>query len=154
MGVCLYYSWTAPPLQTALCKNLKSISGIDYNQLQPELEAKGHKQTWEHNIWKKCNDQKSFEFWFKDLDQKSENNHLLHYWPSCWAAGPTTQNSISKICPKFQVLIFTFWGQWLQRFAESAQWTFCKNSVKRKYFNSNPSYVQCNYTCWSKVCGE
>ena len=45
----------------------------------------------------------SFDFRFEDFLEQSAfvNNHLLCY-------RPTIHNSISKICPKFQVLSFTF----------------------------------------------
>ena len=42
-------------------------------------------------------DRTSFYFLFEDFLSAVVNNHLLCYWP-------IIQNSISKICPKFQVL--------------------------------------------------
>ena len=54
---------------------------------------------------------------------------------------------VLKICPQFQVLIFSLvWVQW------SAQWAFSKKCGDRKYFNSNLG--PCYNMYWSKVCSQ
>ena len=69
-------------------------------------------------------------------------DHLLCYWS-------TIHNSISKICPKFQVLRSHFFevGKPLRC---PAWWAMCKNCAKWKY--STPIYVECDKIYRRKVC--
>ena len=85
-------------------------------------------------VWKPCIDQcrpaltgQSFnKLWFsiwRFFEQSAfVNNHLLCHWP-------IIHNSISKICPKLQVIIYTF--------PRSMSCLMSKNCAKWKYFNSN-----------------
>ena len=95
------------------------------------------------DVWKPCSDQRwqdelRFSIW-RFFEQSSfVNIHLLCYWP-------TIHNSISKICPKFQVLSSHFFkvNELLNE-----QWV---KIVLRENI-STPICVECNKMYGSKVC--
>ena len=82
----------------------------------------------------------SVNSWFKDFFQQSatQTNNLLCYWP-------TINNSIWKICPKFQVFIF--------RFSEVVELTYEHWAKKLLWENiSTPIFPQFYDMYWIKVC--
>ena len=100
-GVCSSDSnRTAQRLQMVTFKSSETMSGKILNQLQPKFVAKSvanemrclkaiSNQRWQDKL--------RFSIW-RFFEQSSfVNIHLLCYWP-------TIHNSISKICPKFQVI--------------------------------------------------
>ena len=61
-----------------------------------------------------------------------EKYFLLLYSPEKQRRTVKWFNWILKICPKYQLPIFSlFWGRWL------AQWAVSKNCAERKYFDSD-----------------
>ena len=85
-------------------------------------------------------DRTSFYFLFEDFLSAVVNNHLLCYWP-------IIQNSISKICPKFQVLSSHFF-----KVDELLNEQWAKIVLSENI--SSPVYVECNKMHWSKVCAQ
>ena len=95
------------------------------------------------DVWKPCSDQRwqdelRFSIW-RFFEQSSfVNIHLLCYWP-------TIHNSISKICPKFQVISSHFFevDELLNEHWAKIVWS--------EIF-STPIYIKCNKMYRSKVC--
>ena len=99
-GVCSDSNRTAQRLQMAARKSFETMSGMILNRLQLSLQPNQSKLKC--IVWKPCSDQRwQIELWFPiwRFFELSDlvHNHLLCYWP-------TIHNSISKICPKFQVI--------------------------------------------------
>ena len=89
--------------------------------------------------WKPLSDQRwqielRFSIWRFSEQFFFVNNHLQCYWP-------IIHNSISKICPKFQVLGFHF-------FKVDEQWA----KIVLIENISTPTYVKSDKMYWSKVC--
>ena len=95
-GFCSDSNQTAQPLQMAARKSLETMSGVILNWLQPKFGAKSVANEMlclkleSHAVTSV--DRTSFFEQFSFL-----NIHLLYCWP-------TIHISISKICPKFQVI--------------------------------------------------
>ena len=101
------------------------------------------------DVWKPCSDQRwqdelRFSIWRFFEQSAFVNNHLLCYWP-------TIHNSISKICPKFQVItdqFSLFRGRWAARSCLDEHLAKIVRSEKI----STPIYVKCDKMYRSKVC--
>ena len=90
------------------------------------------------NVWKLCSDQCwQDKLQFEDLKIFEQsafvNIYLLCYWP-------TIHNSISKICPKFQVISSHFF-----KLSYGAKIVLSENI-------STPIYVECDKTYQSNIC--
>ena len=149
-GVCSGSNRAAQRLQMA-ARNLKAWKRcptwfwIDSKQsLQPNrLQMKC-------DVWKLCSesllvtsdycwqDRLQFLNWRFFEQFAFVNNHLLCYWP-------TIHNSISKICPKFQVLSSHFLE------VDELLDEYCAKNLKSEFF-STPIYVECYKIYWSNVC--
>ena len=111
---------------------------IDHNQsLQPNWSQ------MKCNVWKPCSDQRwqdelRFSIWRFFEQSAFVNNHLLCYWP-------TIHNSISKICPKFQVLSSHFFE--VDELLDE-HWA----KIVQSENISTPIYVECDKMYRSKVC--
>ena len=111
---------------------------IDCNQsLQP------NRSQMKCDVWKPCSDQRwqdelRFSIWRFFEQSAFVNIHLLCYWP-------TIHNSISKICPKFQVIISHFF-----KVNELLDEHWAK--IVQSENISTPIYVECDKFNPSKVC--
>ena len=122
-GVCSDLNWRAQQHQMAVRKSFEMMSGVILNWLQPKCD-----------VWKPCSDQRwqdklQFSIWrFFELSDLV-NNHLLCYWP-------TIHNSISKICPKFQVPSSHFFE------VDELRDEYWEKNVQSENI-STPIYVEC-----------
>ena len=96
-------------------------------------------------VWKPCSDQHwQDKLWFsiwRFFEQSAfANIHLLCYWP-------TIHNSISKICPKFQVISSHFFE--VDELLDE-HWA----KIVQSENISSPIYVECNQMYQSKVCNQ
>ena len=103
----------------------------------------GRKWNVMFETWKQCSDQRwqdelRFSIWRFFEQSAFANFHLLCYWP-------TIHNSITKICPKFQVFSSHFFE--VDELLDE-QWAKIVQSEKI----SNPIYVECDEMYRSKVC--
>ena len=94
-------------------------------------------------VWKPCSDQRwqdelQFSVWRFFEQSAFEIIHLPCYWP-------TIHNSISKICPKFQVISSHFFE--VDELLDE-HWVKIVQSEKI----STPIYVECDKMYRSKVC--
>ena len=94
------------------------------------------------NVWKtlvSSVDRTSFDFRLEEFFCNAfVNNHLLCFWL-------TIHNSISKICPKFQVLSSHFFE--VDELLDE-HWA----KIVRSEYISTPIYVECDEMYQSKVC--
>ena len=95
------------------------------------------------DVWKRCSDQRwedklRFSIWRFFEQSAFVNIHLLCYWP-------TIHNSISKSCPKFQVISSHFFE--VDELLDE-HWA----KIVRSENISTPIYVECDKMYRSKVC--
>ena len=141
-GVCSDSNRTAQRLQMAARKSLETMSGVILNRLQPKFAAKlvaNEMQCLKAMWWP------ALTGWASIFNLKifwAICNHLLCYWP-------TIHDSISKICPKFQVISSHFFkvDELLNELFDE-HWA---KIVQSEIF-STPIYVECNKMCQSQVC--
>ena len=126
-GVCSDSNWTTQRFQMAARKSLETmsaLSGVILNRLQPnvvaQISCKWNVKFESHVL--ACSDQSwldefQFSYWRFFEQSAFVNKHLLCYWP-------TIHNSISTICPKFQVLSFAF--SRLMSCSSAARWALSK----------------------------
>ena len=112
-------------------KSFETMSGMILNRLQPKFAVQSvanEMQRLKAIEWPALTGRASI----LDLKFLAQfvfvNIHLLCYWS-------TIHNSISKICPKFQVLSSHFVK--VDELLDSARWSMSKNCAMWKYFNSN-----------------
>ena len=131
-----------------VCKSLKTISGMILIRLQPNFAArtiankKRRLKPWRGLHWL-YDSQYELQFSIQRSFEQSatEHNHLLCYWP-------IMHNSISKVCPNFQVQVYSSYLSEVDDLLHEHQ---AKNVRRENISLYNPVEQRMTMTCFNWV---